>query len=524
MSALPIANKRQEPLPLDPLGKRLCETFPYLWQPIIGVNDLDPQWQTITKYPMRPRVLWRSWQDAAQVVGVRFDDETLYGLIDIDRESPYHPKQDPSALPTMRAALETIGIYRTVLVRSSCSEGLHLYIPLPEAVPTFGLACALKQCLEAQGFAIAQGKLECFPNCKTYAKPGTYIEYNAHRLPLQPASGSCLLDDDGNPISHNLGRFFDGWDTAAAGQDQTELHGAIATARANRKAKTRRSNIVENWQRDLLSEMDEGWTGHGQTNHLLKTIACYGVVFEALSSDALAAYIERTAISSPGYAQWCRHQSDITLRSLVWARAAEGYYWQLGDNPKRLGTVHGEAKNTIVPFNVSRSEDAQQRIREAVKLLDAQGNLPATATARANAIAEQGVSLKTLYRHRELWHPIHDSATFSDQSKIAQPEPVTTICEGDRADTSEPPGSSDSGKFYTLEKSMKGGGFESGLSQIFTSDPSVMSRRDPLIESVTANSALSPLQLLLLGDSGKQTVTTNSFSQLPLLVERMDDS
>ena len=60
MSALPIANKRHEPLPLDPLGKRLCETFSYLWQPIIGVNDLDPQWQTITKYPMRPRVLWRS--------------------------------------------------------------------------------------------------------------------------------------------------------------------------------------------------------------------------------------------------------------------------------------------------------------------------------------------------------------------------------------------------------------------------------------------------------------------------------
>jgi hypothetical protein len=294
MSALPIANKRQEPLPLDPLGKRLCETFPYLWQPIIGVNETDPQWQTITKYPMRPRVLWRSWQDAAQVVGVRFDDETLYGLIDIDRESPYHPKQDPTALPTIRAALETIGIYRTVLVRSSWSEGLHLYIPLPEAVPTFGLACALKQCLEAQGFAIAQGKLECFPNCKTYAKPGTYSEYNAHRLPLQPASGSCLLDDDGNPISHDLGRFFDGWDTAAAGQDQAELHGAIATARANRKAKTRRSNIVEDWQRDLLSEMDEGWTGHGQTNHLLKTIACYGVVFESLSGDALTAYIERT--------------------------------------------------------------------------------------------------------------------------------------------------------------------------------------------------------------------------------------
>jgi hypothetical protein len=63
---------------------------------------------------------------------------------------------------------------------------------------------------------------------------------------------------------------------------------------------------------------------------------------------------------------------------------------------------------------------------------------------------------------------------------------------------------------------MKGGGFESGLPQIFTSDPSVTSRRDPLIESVTVNNALSPLEFLLLGDSGTQTVTPNSFPQASL--------
>ncbi len=102
--------------------------------------------------------------------------------IDIDRDSPHHPGQTPSALATLRLALETIGLYRTVLIRSSHSEGLHLYIPLPAAVPTFGLACALKQCLEAQGFTLAPGQFEIFPNCKSYAIPGSYTEYNAHRL------------------------------------------------------------------------------------------------------------------------------------------------------------------------------------------------------------------------------------------------------------------------------------------------------------------------------------------------------
>jgi hypothetical protein len=47
----------------------------------------------------------------------------------------------------MRAALETIGICRTILIRSSWSEGLHLYIPLSSTVPTFGLAKAIKLCL-----------------------------------------------------------------------------------------------------------------------------------------------------------------------------------------------------------------------------------------------------------------------------------------------------------------------------------------------------------------------------------------
>jgi len=520
MNALSATNKRHEPLSLDPLDKRLCETFPYLWQPIIGVNETDPQWQTITKYPMRPRVLWKHWQDAAQIVGVRFCAETGYALIDIDRESPYHPKEDPNALQTMRAALETIGIYRTVLIRSSWSEGLHLYIPLLETVPTFGLACALKQCLEAQGFAIAQGTLEIFPNCKTYAKPGTYIEDNAHRLPLQPASGSCLLDDDGNPISRDLRRFFEGWDTAAAGQDLAELRQAISTARTNRKAKTRRSDVVEDWQRDLLSEMEDGWTGHGQTNHLLKTIACYGVVFEELKGDALAAYVERTAIASPGYAQWCRHQPDIKMRSTVWARAAEGYYWQLGDPPKRSGSFGETPSNNVVPFNLARSEDAQSRIKEAVRLLEAQGTLPATATARANAIAEQGVSLKTLYRHRELWHPLHDQGTSNDQSKIAQLEAAPAIFESDRANIPESPKPSDSKEFYTSEKSMKGEGFESGLPFFSTFHKQQTALRSTLTESGTLNQPFSPLERLLIGESEKETVTANSFPQPSISPDR----
>jgi hypothetical protein len=76
---------------------------------------------------MRPRVLWNDWQDANTLIGVRFTHDTVYGLLDIDAGSDYC---NPDGVAEIRAALETIGITRTVLTRSSWNGGLHLYIPL----------------------------------------------------------------------------------------------------------------------------------------------------------------------------------------------------------------------------------------------------------------------------------------------------------------------------------------------------------------------------------------------------------
>jgi hypothetical protein len=119
------------------------------------------------------------------------------------------------------------------------------------------------------------------PNVKAYGVQ-TFIEYMGHRLPLQPGSGSCLLDDALNPIGSSLARFFWLWDGAAGHQDMDTLRHAMKIGRDNhRKRPKRRSHPVDSWRQDLDLEITEGWTAHGQTNHLLKTIACYGRVFEA---------------------------------------------------------------------------------------------------------------------------------------------------------------------------------------------------------------------------------------------------
>jgi hypothetical protein len=398
----------QDPLPANPLGQRLCEVFGrYRWSFIQAISptvtNTKPEWKTEKRYPIKNRVLWQQWQDAAELIGVRFDDITVYALIDIDIDSPYHPRQNPESLTLIQAALETIGITRTVIVRSSWSGGLHVYIPLPEALSTFNLSLAIKQCLEAQELEIKAGQLEIFPNDKAYGVV-CKIEYRAHRLPLQPGSGSYLLDADLNPISNQLVNFFAAWDIAASGQDLVGLRRALVIARENRhkRVKPRKLGNVEAWRTDLETTLAEGWTGHGQTNHLLKEIGCYGVVFRELSGEALVNFIYEQAISSPGYRQWCRHQDVIKMRVRVWARAVEKYYWPLGSEPK----PRPDATNDIVPFNQRLAAAAQERIRAAVTQLEADNALPEQTTQRAVAITHLArTSHSTLYQNRVLWHP-----------------------------------------------------------------------------------------------------------------------
>ena len=413
------AGNKQDPLPAEVQGQQLCKIFGnYLYCSIYADAPQDAtekaKWHTQRRYKLKNRVLFRDWQDAEKLIGVRPGHTIAYALLDIDINSPYHPKQDGNAIARIEAALETIGIARTIRIRSSWSEGIHLYLPLPEPVKTFDLAVSLKNCLEPQGFKFKAGHLECFPNVKAYGNT-IKTEYLAHRLPLQPASGSCLLDDAFNPASNKLEDFLKRWDIAAAGQDIFTLKRALPLARKNRFKKVRRRlNKVDSWKQDLETVLAEGWTGAGQTNQLLKEIACYGHVFLGHCQEELVEFIYQQAIASPGYGKWCRHQHEIKLRSRVWATAVEQYYWPVGtyDTTQR---THQKSANNIVPFNDMRAQNAQESIKAAVQHLEAtRGGLPEKATERSSTVrqaqAELGTSsssLETLYKaeNKKLWHP-----------------------------------------------------------------------------------------------------------------------
>ena len=448
----PSAGDKQDPLPADPQGQQLCKIFGnYLYCSIYADAPQDAtekaQWHTQRRYKLKNRVLFRDWQDAEKLIGVRPGHQIAYALLDIDINSPYHPKQDAGAIARIAAALETIGITRTLRIRSSWSEGLHLYVPLPELVKTFDLAVALKNCLEPQGFKLKQGHLECFPNVKAY---GNIIktEYLAHRLPLQPGSGSCLLDEAFSPGSNKLGNFLSLWNVAAAGQDISTLRQALPLARKNRYKKVRhRLNKADSWKKDLETVLAEGWTGPSQTNQLLKEFGCYGHVFLGYCGEELVDFIHQQAITSPGYQQWCRHQREIKMRSRVWATAIEKYYWPMGTYGKAQ-QKRKEATSKIVPFNDFRARSAQESIKAAVQHLKDTNALPEAVTARVQAVrkaqaklTQSSSSLETLYKaeNRNLWHPdFCSNCSETASGKLPVIDKATGLSESKDLETSKP--------------------------------------------------------------------------------------
>ncbi|MBD2107410.1 hypothetical protein [Nodosilinea sp. FACHB-13] len=391
---------KQALYPSHPHGAKLTQIFGYGWKWLeapLEQHHLSTAWKTNSKYRIKPRVLWSAWQDPKRVVGVRFGSSTGYGLIDIDATSAYLERIDD-----ILAALETIGIVRVIILRSSWSGGIHIYCPLPQHYPTFSVACALQQCLEAQGLQIAPGQLECFPNVKSWGNfwKKQFTEYNGHRLPLQPMTGACVLDEDLNPISgaYDLALFLAQWDNAVLQNDAETISEAIAVARANRRHRyrTKASGPVEDWKNDLEAMIAEGWTDHGQTNMLLKEIATYGRVFKGLGVTELVEYIETTATSCPGFEQWCQHQHQIHRKAISWAASASNYYWPLGSTPLRDRTRTG--------VNKARAEDARDRIAAAVRELGELVGLTVSWLVKHLAKAAQ-TSSQTLYKNADLWHP-----------------------------------------------------------------------------------------------------------------------
>ncbi|MBW4463602.1 MAG: hypothetical protein KME47_25670 [Nodosilinea sp. WJT8-NPBG4] len=364
-----------------------------------------PDWRTVNRRPLSSQGLIKYWQDSTRLVGVRFRKKTFYALLDIDYSSDYWSVE---GIRKIREALEKIGIVRTLLIRSSSSQGLHLYIPLAEKIKTFNFAAGLRVILDNEGFSVRAGQLEIFPNTKAYASNGTFSLYNAHRLPLQPGSGSCLLDDDLNPIDGGLETFFTRWQTSAENQDVRRLKRWCWRARAKLK---KRQNVCscsksseDSSEYNASPPVGAAWTGPGQTNELLGKFARHGYTALNLTGRSLRNFIVKTAENTPGYREFCSHKDKIERRARDWARCVErnpeGSY--LKRSTRKKGNESKVNKNQL------KAEQTKARIIDAVRELKEAGCWPETILRRVEVLDEHhGIKRSTLYKRQYMpyWHP-----------------------------------------------------------------------------------------------------------------------
>ena len=390
------------------------------WRHIYSeVRPGKPEWKTEEKFQasLSPKELFKRWQNKRKLIGVRFRQTTRYFMLDIDIGSIYHPENNPNALQRIREVLESIGVCRWLIVRSSCSGGIHLYCPLPDQFVVWRVARLLEQTLLGAGFEIADGTLEVFPNYIPYIPdPESRPLLKGHRLPLQPGTASYLLDEDLNVVSDDLTSFIQAWEQTALGQD-SELFAAKVAAVKPVQASCN-SEVVQEWKARLEEHLAIGWTGNSQTQGLSKDICIYARVFLGLSWAKVQAYAIEELPKLPGYRQYCGHQRNIQRVVRDWVKTNERNkrYYPIGSLSKSTPQKTGLS-------NAEREQEVREKIQRTMDQLQQDQLLEAGKTARLKQLRELiSCSPATLYRHKDLWHPAH-----------FQP-PVIPCLEGDTAD------------------------------------------------------------------------------------------
>jgi hypothetical protein len=486
---------------------------------IVADNQLKPDWLTELAYPLSSGELVRLFLDESQLIGVGFGKTTKYIMLDIDWSSKYHPTHDIDQFRAILNTLETIGLTRHLVIRSSDSGGIHVYFPLPEELPTFQLAASVRVTLTDAGFEIKNGHLELLPNTKAYAKTetGEFIHYNRHRIPLQPNSGSYLLEDDGlnpqpipNSTEAQLAAFFHQWEMAAAGQDLELLKQKLPQLykkflkRKNRfkyQSSEEKTEKAKKWEAALDLSIKIGWTGCGQTYNLLPKFLAKGVVFLKLEGEALYEWMYTSITNAPGFSQYSQHQHEIgkMIRSWIATNNRTGYYSPYRSEPDRnqpypFGDRKLKAKIVRKPHtaNIKRSDEAAIRIKVAYENIKDRFTAETTITQMRDQLRAEiqekygvGIGTNTLSRHKNIWHPEHNLGDNTSPTEKSEQSPGTLTdkdlsecIENPKTDIKPTQTHAQSQEYYSQTPMIGRGDFDP-VSLDLTTDPSQTSSTQP---------------------------------------------
>lgn len=161
----------------------LFHRYGYIYRPLDGGTWLSSN----EKWQLTDSEILKSIACAPRrfFIGTRSGKKTRYAVLDIDANSKYHTK---AQLHKLLKVLSAAGLTKSSLYRSSHSGGWYLYIFFEDWLNSSDLRRNIAKLLVLNGYEIAKGTLELFPN------PGNGSLGMGLRLPLQ--EGFAWLDKE----------------------------------------------------------------------------------------------------------------------------------------------------------------------------------------------------------------------------------------------------------------------------------------------------------------------------------------
>ena len=344
-------------------------------------------------YPyVTKRQLMVGWLNDKYDVGKRFSKWTNYLMIDVDRaESTVHPDNDLAEYSRFMLCLEDIGLKEYILVRSSHSEGLHIYFPFKDSVKSWGLASRVRKHLELNGFEVKSGNIELFPNRKSKADS----LYMGHRLPLQPESGSCVLDPQTfEPIHNSTFDFVETWNTLNNVPDfqYKALDKWELGIEPEVEEETRSEDTLPNYR----------FTRKGQTNEILKQLTNYARLKLKLDTvQAIGDWVSKAIVQLKGYEEFSSEDSRVKLEkgwAYQWAKSGLAFARKVW--VKSCGMGYHEAKTQA-------SLDKLQGVLQSFgnQTFEYKTHAMKAIRKRSKELYGEGIGFTWLLKYVDLWLP-----------------------------------------------------------------------------------------------------------------------
>ena len=123
-----------------------------------------------------------------------------------------------------------------------------------------------------------------------------------------------------------------------------------------------------------------------------------------LNGKALVNEIVKVARALPGFKDFCGHQRDLVKKAKAWAHSIEqeSRYFPYASG-KAFKAKQGPT------WNQQQAAEAREHIRQCVIELCKQGVFPDGITPRFELLCTCHISGETLYKNRDLWHPVYIS-------------------------------------------------------------------------------------------------------------------